>query len=742
MPRLQLGPAGGYQDSDGKEIPMRNKSTLACFVLVVVFWGTPVFSGNDCEGYERSLKWLGTWNFQEFYRTCSLEVEWPLVYVGHDQGIGVLDLGNLPEIQFTPLLELPIQHLEKSGGVGLAVSDNQDNSIFAIDFSNPTHPAVVDTLELDIPLGWDFVNSVEIWEGRAYVGTYNHGVQILDISDLSNMRTTAVIPNEDFSMVAIHDGVLYVGTRRALKVMDLDNPDNPSLLKVYAGCHPNPLANDGMLVVSDFGMRTVYDLANPRNPVPLLRETDLGYHEPYAGVSQDFVAGMKHSRKLEITPLRPLSQRSQVLEVGNSWVEGYILEFADAFLIQVHFNNMAVYELGSGQEVSGGPPAWVGPEARLSDVVVMDGIAFGVGWDMGLMAWRIEDDGGLEPILDTQDFGSFKAVEVHGNHLLAANALETIVLDVSEPTSPVPVGYLPEGGDGHQKYEVHGDRLFIGYWGFISIFDISDPTNIQFRDEIVIGEYEDFAVDGDRFYSGGGYNNPNIFIHDLGTVPATQLGSFPANTHIEEISADQDLLALNIGWYEHRFMDVADPAACEQLGTARTWSWGPSRILGNRVLIADEFSLRFHEFDADSGLANQGMFWFPELEGFEPLADGQILVWGDHSLQVAPAPCSWTEYPPAGTPQPTGLLSASPNPFNPQTMLAFDLPQAGPVHLAVHDLRGRRIAVLCEDDLPAGRREFPWDGHDAAGRIVPSGVYFARLEHNQGGEAIKLVLLK
>jgi hypothetical protein len=76
------------------------------------------------------------------------------------------------------------------------------------------------------------------------------------------------------------------------------------------------------------------------------------------------------------------------------------------------------------------------------------------------------------------------------------------------------------------------------------------------------------------------------------------------------------------------------------------------------------------------------------------------------------------------------LLAPYPNPFNPQVTLAFELPDApGPASLAIFDARGRRIAVLVDQELPPGRHTAVWDGRDQTGRTVAAGTYFSRLEH-------------
>lgn len=87
-------------------------------------------------------------------------------------------------------------------------------------------------------------------------------------------------------------------------------------------------------------------------------------------------------------------------------------------------------------------------------------------------------------------------------------------------------------------------------------------------------------------------------------------------------------------------------------------------------------------------------------------------------------------------------LSATPNPFNPQTSLAFSLPAAGSARLAIHDLRGRRLRVLLDGTVDAGDHAVTWNGRDESGRALPTGSYVARLE--TGGMAVttRLSLLR
>jgi endonuclease/exonuclease/phosphatase family metal-dependent hydrolase len=92
------------------------------------------------------------------------------------------------------------------------------------------------------------------------------------------------------------------------------------------------------------------------------------------------------------------------------------------------------------------------------------------------------------------------------------------------------------------------------------------------------------------------------------------------------------------------------------------------------------------------------------------------------------------------------IESVVPNPFNPNARILFRLGERARVRLTVYGVSGGRIRLLRSGDLDAGLYEALWDGRDAGGRIVASGVYYARLEtrgpHGSAVSSAKLVLTK
>jgi len=89
-----------------------------------------------------------------------------------------------------------------------------------------------------------------------------------------------------------------------------------------------------------------------------------------------------------------------------------------------------------------------------------------------------------------------------------------------------------------------------------------------------------------------------------------------------------------------------------------------------------------------------------------------------------------------------GLAQNAPNPFNPKTTIAFNLPQAAHVSLEIYNVAGRKVATLVDGEMPAGPHAVEWNGKTADGSRVASGVYFYRLESGEKRASKKMVLMK
>lgn len=103
----------------------------------------------------------------------------------------------------------------------------------------------------------------------------------------------------------------------------------------------------------------------------------------------------------------------------------------------------------------------------------------------------------------------------------------------------------------------------------------------------------------------------------------------------------------------------------------------------------------------------------------------------------------WSLLPPEPEPVSSfALFPNYPNPFNAGTRIAFQVPYTAHVDLSIYTVLGQRVVTLVNGTMIQGRTEVHWDGRDAAGAHVPSGVYFYRLSAPEGTQTKRLMILK
>ena len=85
---------------------------------------------------------------------------------------------------------------------------------------------------------------------------------------------------------------------------------------------------------------------------------------------------------------------------------------------------------------------------------------------------------------------------------------------------------------------------------------------------------------------------------------------------------------------------------------------------------------------------------------------------------------------------------AAPNPLRETSKVAYALPSAGQVQVAVFDAAGRRVRLLADGWQGAGPHSVNWDGRDEVGNRVADGVYFALVRTEAGEEVAKITVVR
>ncbi len=245
-------------------------------------------------------------------------------------------------------------------------------------------------------------------------------------------------------------------------------------------------------------------------------------------------------------------------------------------------------------------------------------------------------------------------------------------------TATVDVAYMVEGVG----------RTTSGYMGWAVLGHPTDPTGATAPTSVGARGFRHFA--GSLSYVDGG--DPT---NDNERYDALSSTSFDAGT----VEPDDYRVLIGVGPF-------ASLAPGESLSVAFAMVAGAT--LDDLLLEAGRMRLAYEgrAFDRDGDPANGDEF---VVRWLAPEED-PVSTEGDIAPGTPPADRSLR-------------LSAAPNPFNPRLELMANLSHAGPVRVSIFDVKGRLVRVLRDGAAPAGESRWSWDGRDAGGRPLASGVY-------------------
>jgi len=254
----------------------------------------------------------------------------------------------------------------------------------------------------------------------------------------------------------------------------------------------------------------------------------------------------------------------------------------------------------------------------------------------------------------------------------------------------------------------------------------------------------------------------------LGTIDVKivdMIGSGPAVTIDLNRPAFEEIAGVGVGTAEVTWKTVADPTSEPISVYIRSGSnpwWTSVQAVNHRYGIAaveclgpqgffDVPRQNYNYFTVETGMGGISTIDDPFTLRLTDV-NGQTVVIEDipHSPGESftsnaqfPECASVSPVPPAARRASYTLHGPVPNPFNPRTTIAFDLPRQETVRLTVYDVTGRLIDTLIADELmERGRNEVSWVGRDREGRMVPAGVYFYLLEAGSFSETKRMTLLK
>ena len=90
----------------------------------------------------------------------------------------------------------------------------------------------------------------------------------------------------------------------------------------------------------------------------------------------------------------------------------------------------------------------------------------------------------------------------------------------------------------------------------------------------------------------------------------------------------------------------------------------------------------------------------------------------------------------------SNLYNNYPNPFNPSTVIKFDVAKKGKVTLRIFTIEGKLVTELMNGEMKSGSYSVTWNGTDSFGTKMSSGIYFYKLQTSDYQKIGKAILIK
>ncbi|MBU8870034.1 MAG: T9SS type A sorting domain-containing protein [Gemmatimonadales bacterium] len=316
------------------------------------------------------------------------------------------------------------------------------------------------------------------------------------------------------------------------------------------------------------------------------------------------------------------------------------------------------------------------------------------------------------------------------------------ILDLSDVDNPVWSPRLETPGFSN-NLRIYGTLAYLcdGFWG-VQIVDISDPFVPEIIGSMDTPDYaEDVILSDGLLYVADAYSGLQIV--DV-TTPSSPfiIGSIDGCDEAFAIAKVGNLVALADKGI--KLFDVSTPTS----PTLLSFSEMPGlvhdvEIIGNFGYAAND-GIGYRVIDLrDPAKPRQFALLDADPAGQLRLFDNTLYCGPD--LGIIPLQCEGISAVPEHRNLPAGSfqLQAYPNPFNPQTIISFNLPEQTAINLRIFDISGRLVSTILDNVVThEGHNQVVWRGQSDSGRQVASGIYFYRLEAGAFSEAKRVVLVK
>ena len=632
---------------------------------------------------------------------------------------------NLQEKIILPILPGEYRWIED-------LSVNEDYLFYRLHYE--TNNIVLDRFTFEyvteIPTGiWSAVNDTILY--LEMVNGNQSALSINDISDIYNPEEIAFLPTGEYEgnvNYVFIDSLLFITRNTEILIIDISDITNPSIISEIEDIPQTPDINaftnlvryeDFIIFVNDDATIWVYDISDLENPqfLNICHEYESSTYLVPLKIFNNFLYYGNTSQ--EITKFDALSLPD--IELLDQYGKcGIIINshFCNPYFIY-QFKYQQIWYLNT-LEYNPEPQLLSETEGYYDQFCNNDSLLF-----------VLEKN-------DNSDENFLNIMYYDNDDLYLVNQIQL-------------------GNETYWDIYWQGNYLYIStrYSNTLRIYSINDPYSIELIDILYFNEQPYFLrseyVMQDYLFLKMGQEYPEIKAIEasppFNEVANIDLQAFPGETKEFYLLSENRVLILSDMFNMEPTIWLCNyifPDELEIIDQAVIINQGPL-IISNDIIIstlhfggkADFYSWQndsiesIYYFDFEIGVRNINLI--PEIS--------KLYVDGLFYLKEYTYESSFIEE--NVIQKPSFSLYNYPNPFNPETIISFSIPNQSNVELTVFNFKGQKVKQLVSDQLSAGQHNVVWNGRDEKNLSVSSGIYLYKLKVNDETLATrKCILLK
>jgi len=588
----------------------------------------------------------------------------------------------------------------------LAFITGSGNSLHIVNVSDPYSPFIYSTYNFP-----DDPRDVAVTGDYLLAACSNGGLQIIDISDLyapDSVGGTATI-GYCYGVDVIGDYAYLADQNGGLQIVDFSTPSLPVVIETYDDKYVMSVEVDYPYLYIGTGSELY--VTSHINGYAL---DTLGMFDPYDGY-----------------PIK-------IFPDGNT----LSLTMSIGIFLMVDVS------------VPSTPEHVAGFESRryVRGVFLKDSLAYVTNFNNGLFIIDYTDPANLVEIGAYESLGGASEIVIQDSLAVIARwAGGVTILNIKDPANPSFLGFYNGLTDPTDLF-VKDTLVYVTRNGLtegFQILNIADPANPQFITEYVTPGYPNaIFVDDTIAYVADGDSGLHVVDVSDPTNPAF-VGRYDTDSRLADVFIQGDLayIATTSGGNNVHIFDVSDPAAPDSLSSVYvSGNAGDIKVVGDFAFIATETWMNVIDV-ADPYNPNVVGWYRLRGIGKELAVDDHFIAVADESgvlfLQGSTEPVAVDDDAPSDMIPATFDISQNyPNPFNPVTSIEYSIPSKSHVTIEVLNILGRRVAILVDEEKAAGNYRIVWDGVDANGVRVSSGIYLYHFRAGDYVESKKMMMVK